>query len=62
MNFEDASKFPHRRYNPLIDEWVLVSLQRTLRPWQGKQETVPEKQKAKYDPSCYMCPANLRAN
>ena len=29
---------PHRRYNPLIDEWVLVSAGRTLRPWLGAEE------------------------
>ena len=26
---------PHRRYNPLIDHWVLVSPHRAKRPWQG---------------------------
>jgi UDPglucose--hexose-1-phosphate uridylyltransferase len=30
---------PHRRYNALTGEWVLVSPQRTQRPWQGKHET-----------------------
>ena len=29
---------PHRRYNPLLDEWVLVSPQRLERPWQGQVE------------------------
>ena len=29
---------PHRRYNPLIDEWVLVSAGRTRRPWLGAEE------------------------
>jgi UDPglucose--hexose-1-phosphate uridylyltransferase len=31
---------PHRRYNPLINEWVLVSPHRSKRPWQGQNETV----------------------
>jgi UDPglucose--hexose-1-phosphate uridylyltransferase len=50
---------PHRRYNPLLDEWVLVSPHRTQRPWQGKVEQTQPK---KVDPSCYLCPNNVRAN
>ena len=34
---------PHRRYNPLIDEWVLVSAGRTRRPWLGAEEPEPER-------------------
>ncbi|XP_003748239.1 probable galactose-1-phosphate uridylyltransferase [Galendromus occidentalis] len=33
----DANKHPHTRYNPLRDEWVLVSPQRTQRPWLGEK-------------------------
>ena len=29
---------PHRRYNPLTREWVLVSPHRAKRPWQGQVE------------------------
>jgi UDPglucose--hexose-1-phosphate uridylyltransferase len=52
---------PHRRLNPLTNEWVLVSPHRTTRPWQGevaKLKTTPEPQ---YDPNCYLCPGNARA-
>lgn len=53
---------PHRRFNPLSNEWVLVSPHRTQRPWQGAVEAVPAAQRPKYDPSCYLCPGNQRAN
>jgi UDPglucose--hexose-1-phosphate uridylyltransferase len=52
---------PHRRLNPLTGEYVLVSPQRTQRPWQGKVERRPEEQRPAYDPGCYLCPGNLRA-
>lgn len=53
---------PHRRYNPLIDEWVLVSAGRTKRPWLGAEEPEPEGVGLQHDPGCYLCPGNVRAN
>jgi UDPglucose--hexose-1-phosphate uridylyltransferase len=52
---------PHRRFNPLTGEFVLVSPHRTQRPWQGKVETMPQDQRPVYDPTCYLCPGNTRA-
>ena len=52
---------PHRRWNPLKREWVLVSPQRTQRPWQGQTETTAAPAGPAYDPSCYLCPGNARA-
>ncbi len=52
----------HRRYNILTDEWVLVSPHRTKRPWQGKKDIPTTLPKTKYDPDCYLCPGNTRAN
>jgi UDPglucose--hexose-1-phosphate uridylyltransferase len=55
------SDSPHRRYNALTGEWVLVSPQRTKRPWQGKQEESYIDDPPQYDPQCYLCPGNVRA-
>jgi UDPglucose--hexose-1-phosphate uridylyltransferase len=52
---------PHRRYNPLSREWVLVSPHRTQRPWQGQVERPPREERLRYDPNCYLCPGNPRA-
>jgi UDPglucose--hexose-1-phosphate uridylyltransferase len=52
---------PHRRHNPLLDEWVLVSAERTRRPWQGREESLQAEPLAPYDPDCYLCPGNVRA-
>jgi UDPglucose--hexose-1-phosphate uridylyltransferase len=52
---------PHRRYNPLTREWVLVSPHRNQRPWQGQVEQPAPDVRPPYDPTCYLCPGNARA-
>ena len=58
----DINEDPHRRYNPLINEWVLVSPHRSKRPWQGQNEAVVSNELPQYDPTCYLCPGNARIN
>lgn len=54
---------PHRRYDPLSEQWVLVSAGRTRRPWLGhKERRVVVDDRPPYDPECYLCPGNARAS
>ncbi len=58
FNIEDH---PHKRFNPLTGDWVLVSPHRAKRPWQGQVEKQTGNDCPKYDPGCYLCPGNERA-
>lgn len=58
FNIEDH---PHKRYNPLTGDWVLVSPHRSKRPWQGQVEKATNEERPQYDPNCYLCAGNERA-
>lgn len=55
-----AADAVHRRHDPLLDEWVLVSPHRGRRPWQGQQDA-PEAERPAFDAHCHLCPGNTRA-
>lgn len=40
----------------------MVSPHRTKRPWQGKVENIPPDNRPSFDPKCYLCPGNTRAD
>jgi len=61
VNSLDLAAQPHRRFNPMTREWVLVSPHRTQRPWQGQVEDVAPETQLAFDPNCYLCPGNSRA-
>lgn len=59
LNFSEQ---PHKRKNLLTGEYILVSPHRSKRPWQGQVEDLAPDDRPQYDPKCYLCPGNARAD
>ena len=51
---------PHRRFNPLTGQYVLVSPHRAKRPWQGQVEKISQAPSQSHDPDCFLCAGNKR--
>ena len=62
MQIFNTNEHPHRRHNPLLDEWILVSPHRAKRPWQGQKETIAQDNRLAHDENCYLCAGNMRSN
>ncbi len=50
-----------RRWQPLLQQWVIVAATSADRPWSGAIESAPDTQSPRHDPSCYLCPGVTRA-
>ncbi|MBD1420726.1 UDP-glucose--hexose-1-phosphate uridylyltransferase [Sphingobacterium chuzhouense] len=58
----DFAEQPHKRKNLLTGDYILVSPHRSKRPWQGQVEDLAPDNRPQYDPKCYLCPGNKRAD
>ncbi|PIK41143.1 putative galactose-1-phosphate uridylyltransferase-like [Apostichopus japonicus] len=57
----DPKEHQHIRYNPLKDDWILVSPHRMKRPWKGQTEKQVEENIPRHDPKNPLCPGATRA-
>lgn len=51
-----------KRWNPLFQEWIIIAESTSARPWHGAEAKAESLDIIEYDPNCYLCPSNTRAN
>lgn len=51
-----------RRWQPLLQQWVLVSSSSAVRPWSGALSKAASSTTPQHDPECYLCPRVTRAS
>lgn len=61
-NFVGNDDKPHLRFNPLKDEWIVVSPHRTKRPWKGQTEKPQEETIPRRDLRNPLVPSAVRAS
>ncbi|TGO29606.1 hypothetical protein BPAE_0013g00580 [Botrytis paeoniae] len=62
MDVANINNVSHRRYNSLNGKWILIaSPDKQKRPRQAHEEPPISEEKVVYDPKCYLCPGNARA-
>ena len=61
MNSLDTIGKWEKRWHPLRNEWVVYAAHRNSRPWSFDKK-VNSAIALEYDPTCYLCPGNLRVS
>ena len=51
-----------RRWQPLLEQWVIISAASSSRPWSGAVTAPVQVQQPRHDPGCYLCPGVTRAS
>ncbi len=50
-----------RRWQPLLEQWVIIAANSAERPWSGSMATPIKSTQPEHDPGCYLCPGVTRA-
>jgi UDPglucose--hexose-1-phosphate uridylyltransferase len=51
-----------KRWHPILNEWVIIASQTSIRPWSGAVLRKADKELPEFDLECYLCPGVTRAS